>query len=140
MEYGAPTKDVNSMSQRDDSLPKWSRHFLKSIGLFGLASYTAAKRTKEIGVRKVLGATVLQMVVLLCRDFVFLAGLALIVGIPIGWLAMTRFLDGYAFHTDIGVSVFLTTGISMILLAVLTVSFQSARAALINPAESLRTE
>lgn len=114
--------------------------FISCLGLFGLAAFTAAKRTKEIGVRKVLGASVSQMIVLLCRDFVLLAGIALLVGIPIGWLAVRRFLDGYAFHTDIGVSVFLITGAWMISLALLTVCVQSARAALINPADSLRTE
>lgn len=114
--------------------------FISCLGLFGLASFTAETRTKEIGVRKVMGATVWQVVVLLCRDFVFLVGIALVFGVPLGWWGIKKFLDGYAFHTDIGLSVFVITAFAMILMALLTVSFQSARAALENPVKSLRTE
>ncbi|HET7178789.1 MAG TPA: ABC transporter permease [Chryseosolibacter sp.] len=114
--------------------------FISCLGLFGLASFAAERRTKEIGVRKVMGASVWQIVILFCRDFALLIIAALMVGIPLGWWGMHKFLDGYAFHTDVGVPVVVITALGMIVVALLTVSFQSVRAALADPVKSLRTE
>ena len=114
--------------------------FISCLGLFGLASFTAEKRVKEIGIRKILGATVSQLVILLCRDFILLVGIALTIGLPLAWWGCQKFLQGYAFHTDLTISVFVVTGLAMIVIALITVSFQSAKAALSNPVKNLRTE
>ncbi len=114
--------------------------FISCLGLFGLSSFTAARRIKEIGIRKVLGATVSQLIALLCRDFVVLVMIALVIGFPIAWYLGDQFLSGYAFRTDLNISIFVITGISLLLIALLTVSYQSARAAMSNPVKNLRSE
>jgi putative ABC transport system permease protein len=114
--------------------------FISCLGLFGLSSFTAERRVKEIGIRKILGATVSQLVTLLCRDFVVLVFIALVLGFPIAWWLGNQFLASYAFRTDLNVSVFIITGISLLMIALLTVSYQSARAAMHNPVKSLRRE
>lgn len=114
--------------------------FISCLGLFGLSSFTAERRVKEIGIRKVLGATVSQMIALLCRDFVMLVFVALLIGFPIAWWLGNHFLASYAFRTDLSISVFIVTGISLLLIALLTVSYQSAKAAVRNPVKSLRSE
>lgn len=114
--------------------------FISCLGLFGLASFTAERRSKEISIRKVLGATVSQMIILLCRDFVILIVIALTVGLPIAWWGMQRFLTTFAFRTEPSISLFAITALSMLLIALATVSFQSAKAALADPAETLKSE
>jgi ABC-type antimicrobial peptide transport system permease subunit len=114
--------------------------FISCLGLFGLASFTAERRSKEISVRKVLGATASQVVVLLCKDFVLLILIALIIALPAAWLGMKKFLDMYAFHEDLSAGVFVITAVSMVVIALITVSFQSIRAAFANPAKNLRSE
>lgn len=114
--------------------------FISCLGLFGLASFTAEKRSKEIGVRKVMGATVSQMIMLLCRDFVALVIIALVAGLPIAWWIGKTFAGMYAFHADLSISLFVIAALTMLLIALITVSFQSAKAALTNPVNSLRSE
>jgi putative ABC transport system permease protein len=114
--------------------------FISCLGLLGLASYTTERRTKEIGVRKVLGASVTRIVAMLCRDFVVLVLFALIVGCPLAWYVMTKFLDQYKFHTDMSPWTFIITGAGIVLVALLTVSYRSIRAALGNPVKALRSE
>jgi putative ABC transport system permease protein len=114
--------------------------FISCLGLFGLASFTAETRTKEIGVRKVLGASVSQIVVLLCRDFVLLIAIALIVGLPLGWWGVEQFLDKYAYRIDISPWLFVSIVIGLIGTTFLTVTYQSAKAANTNPVKTLRSE
>lgn len=114
--------------------------FIACLGLFGLASFTAARRTKEIGVRKVLGATVPSIALLLVKDFLKLVGLAFLVAAPLAYVGMQRWLEGFAYHIDIGPGVFLLTGFIVVLITVLTVGYQSVGAALANPVRSLRVE
>ncbi len=114
--------------------------FISGLGLFGLASFTAAKRAKEIGIRKVMGASVTALVSLLCRDFMMLIAFSLILGLPVAWWMMQKFLDGYAYHTEPGVEVFLFTAVVLLFVGILTVSYHSARAAFANPVKTLRTE
>jgi putative ABC transport system permease protein len=114
--------------------------FISCLGLFGLAAYTAQQRTKEIGVRKVLGATVTSIVQLLTKDFIKLMGIAFVIGAPIGWYAMEKWLQDYNYRIAIGADVFILTLLSSILIVVLTVSFQAIKAALMNPVKSLRSE
>jgi putative ABC transport system permease protein len=114
--------------------------FISCLGLFGLSSFTAESRIKEVGIRKILGATVTQLVSLLCRDFVVLVVAALVIGFPVAWWAGNKFLESYAFRTNIGVSIFAITATSLIALALITVAWQSARAAIANPTKNLRAE
>jgi putative ABC transport system permease protein len=110
------------------------------LGLFGLASYTTFLRTKEIGVRKVLGATTAGIVVLLSKDFLKLVFGALIFAIPIAFIVSSNYLQGFAFQVAVSWWVFLLAGLAAVGIAFITVSFQSIKAALTNPIESLRSE
>ena len=110
------------------------------LGLFGLASFTAEQRTKEIGVRKVLGASVSSIVVLLSKEFTWLVGMAFVVAAPVAYFAMDRWLNDFAYRIEISWPIFLMAGLIALLVAVCTVSFQSIRAALANPVEALRYE
>jgi putative ABC transport system permease protein len=110
------------------------------LGLFGLVTYMAEQRTKEIGIRKVLGATVGNVVTMLSKDFLILVGVAAILAFPVAWWAMHQWLSDFAYRIDISVWVFVFAGIAALLIALLTVSFQAVKAALSNPVKSLRTE
>ncbi len=110
------------------------------IGLFGLAAYTAFLRTKEIGVRKVLGASVGSIVVLLSLNFAKLVGIAFLIAVPVAWFAMDSWLDSFAFKIDLGVWVFVFAGLITLVIALLTVSYQAIAAAIVNPVRSLKSE
>lgn len=114
--------------------------FLACLGLFGLSAYTTAQRTKEIGVRKVLGASVLSLVGLLSKDFLKLVFIAIVVASPLAWYVMNRWLNDFAYRTSISWWVFALAGTLAVGIALLTVSFQSIKAALMNPVKSLRSE
>ncbi|MFD2573023.1 ABC transporter permease [Spirosoma soli] len=110
------------------------------LGLFGLIAFTAEQRTKEIGIRKVLGASVVQIVALLTKDFMMLVLIAIVVASPIAWYAMNRWLQSFAYKIDIDGWAFVFAGLLAIGIALLTISFQSIKAALMNPVNSLRNE
>ncbi len=110
------------------------------LGLFGLASYTSIQRTKEIGIRKVLGATVNNIVLLLSTDFLKLVVIAFVIAAPLAYFGAEKFLQEYAFHAAIGWQLFVFAGVASIALAFITVSYQAIKAALTNPVESLRSE
>ncbi|ELR72974.1 hypothetical protein C900_00476 [Fulvivirga imtechensis AK7] len=110
------------------------------VGLFGLAAYMAGLRTKEIGVRKVMGASVIAIVLLLSKDFTKLIFLALVIAIPLCWFFMSRWLEGFAYRTTIGADTFIIAGLAAVLIAWITVSYQSVKAAIVNPVKSLRNE
>jgi putative ABC transport system permease protein len=114
--------------------------FIACLGLFGLCAYIAERRTKEIGVRKVLGASVQSVVVLLSKEFVRLTLIAAFIAFPVAWWAMNKWLQDFAFRINIGWDVFLIAGLCTLLVALVTVSFQAVKAALANPVKSLRTE
>jgi putative ABC transport system permease protein len=114
--------------------------FIACVGLFGLAAYTANSRTKEIGIRKVMGASVANVVMLLSRDFAKLILFAFILAVPLSWYIMDNWLNGFAYHVELGIEVFLFAGITTLVIAWLTVSYQSIRAAIVNPVKSLRSE
>jgi putative ABC transport system permease protein len=113
---------------------------IASLGLFGLSAFSIAQRTKEIGVRKVLGAKVSQVVMLLARDFLFMVLLAFIIAVPLTWFAMDKWLQEFAYRINIGWTVFALAGSIAVLIAFATVSFQAIKAAIANPVKSLRTE
>jgi putative ABC transport system permease protein len=114
--------------------------FISCLGLFGLASHSAEKRVKEIGVRKVLGASVQNITLLLSSNFLKLVLIANIIAWPVAWFGVHKWLQGYAFRIDIQWWIFALAGITSILIAFFTVSFQSIKAALANPVKSLRSE
>jgi putative ABC transport system permease protein len=110
------------------------------LGLFGLSIYTIGQRIKEIGIRKVLGASVSSIVALLSKDFLKLVLTAILIASPIAWYAMHRWLEDFAYKIKVGWWVFLLSGSAAVIIALLTISFQSIRAALMSPVKSLRTE
>ncbi|HJP63851.1 MAG TPA: ABC transporter permease, partial [Mucilaginibacter sp.] len=110
------------------------------LGLFGLAAYAAEQRTKEIGIRKVLGASVSTIVRMLSKDFIRLVLIAVIIAAPLAWWAMHKWLEGFAYHQSIQWWIFIVAGLGAILIAFITISFQSVKAALTNPVKSLRSE
>jgi ABC-type antimicrobial peptide transport system permease subunit len=114
--------------------------FISCMGLFGMASFMAEQRVKEIGVRKVLGASVFNLWRLMSRDFVALVIISLFVAIPAGWWAMYRWLQNYTYRTGLSWWVFAAAGLGALLITLLTVSYQSIKAALANPVKSLRSE
>jgi putative ABC transport system permease protein len=110
------------------------------LGLFGLASFTTVQRTKEIGIRKVLGASVLKILKLLYQEFAILLLIAFVVAVPLAWLTVSNWLQGYPFRIGIHWSYFIVPFVTIVMIALLTVSFQSIKAAIANPVKSLRTE
>ena len=114
--------------------------FISCLGLFGLASFVAEQRTKEIGIRKVLGASIANLWQLLSTDFIMLVMLACVISGPIAWYFMSGWLENYYYRTELSWWIFAGTGLGALLVTLLTVSFQAIRAALINPVRSLRAE
>jgi putative ABC transport system permease protein len=110
------------------------------VGLFGLAAYTASLRTKEIGIRKVLGASVPGVILLLSKDFTRLILIAFVLAVPLGWYVMNTWLEGFAYRIELGASVFFIAGAIALAISWVTVSYQSIKAAVVNPAKSLRSE
>jgi putative ABC transport system permease protein len=114
--------------------------FIACLGLFGLSAYIVERRTKEIGIRKVLGASVQAVVGLLSKDFLKLTIIAAVIAFPVAWWAMNKWLEDFAYRINIGWSVFIIAGLCTLLIAFLTISFQTIKAAITNPAKSLRSE
>ena len=114
--------------------------FIACLGLFGLSAYSAEQRTKEIGIRKVLGASVTGIVSLVSKDFIKLILISFLIAAPVGYFIMQQWLKDFTYKTNIGMDVFLVSGFGIILIAVFTVSWQSIKAALTNPVKSLKSE
>lgn len=118
----------------------WLAIIIAALGLFGLTSYTCLQRKKEIGIRKVSGASVFQILTLLNKDFMKWIGLAFIIAIPAAWYIMHRWLEEFAYRTSINWWVFAIAGIAAFAIAILSISYQALKAAIANPVKSLRTE
>jgi ABC-type antimicrobial peptide transport system permease subunit len=114
--------------------------FISCLGLFGLAAFVAEQRTKEIGIRKILGAGVINLWGLLSKDFLRLIALSICIAMPLTWFGMREWLGNYAFHAPLSWWIFASAGAGILLITLATVSFQSLRAALMNPVRSLRSE
>lgn len=114
--------------------------FIACMGLFGLVTFTAETRTKEIGIRKVLGASVSGIVALLSKDFVKLVFIAIVLAMPVAWYFMDKWLQDFVYKIQMPVWIFAVSGMLAIVIALITISFQSIRAALMNPVESLKNE
>jgi ABC-type antimicrobial peptide transport system permease subunit len=114
--------------------------FISCLGLLGLVMFTAEQRTREIGIRKVLGATTASLYKLLSRDFLILILFAFVIATPLAWWAMNDWLQNFAYREPIHWTVFVIAGMASLVIALLTISFQAVKAANANPVKSLRTE
>jgi ABC-type antimicrobial peptide transport system permease subunit len=114
--------------------------FISCLGLFGLAAYMAEQRTREIGIRKVLGASVSQVLLLLSGDFILLVGISCIIASPVAFYFSHQWLQGYYYRITIGPGVFVLSGLVAMAITVVTISFQAVKAALMNPVNSLRSD
>ncbi|MBI1782384.1 MAG: FtsX-like permease family protein, partial [Sphingobacteriales bacterium] len=114
--------------------------FISCLGLFGLVTFTAEQRIKEIGVRKVLGASESSIMRLLASNFMKPIVIAMLIAFPLAWFAMNKWLQNYAYKISIGWSLFALAALIMVAIALITISFQTIRSAFINPVKSLRTE
>ena len=114
--------------------------FLSCLGLYGLASFMAVQRIREVGIRKVLGASVSSVVYLFSKEFIVLITIAFIIASPVAWYFMDKWLQDYVYRINISWWIFIVGGISSIIIALITVSFQAIKAALANPVKSLKTE
>jgi ABC-type antimicrobial peptide transport system permease subunit len=114
--------------------------FISSLGLLGLAAYATERKKKEISIRKVLGATVTELIAMMSKEFVMLTCLALLVGCPIAYYFMQSFLQGYAYHVELGYMIFVLTGIGLIVITLSVILFQVTKAAVANPTNNLRSE
>jgi putative ABC transport system permease protein len=145
-EYKFVDDQFNNMFLSEILISKLSRVFaslaiiISCLGLFGLAAYTTERRTKEIGVRKVLGASVSGIAALLSKDFIKLVCVSCIIAFPIAWWMMNDWLENYQYRIEINWWIFFAAGLTAILIALITVSFQAIKAAVANPVKSLRTE
>jgi putative ABC transport system permease protein len=129
--------------QRSQTILSWvalASIFIACLGLFGLATYSAEQRLKEIGMRKVLGATVISLIAMLSKDFVKLVFVACCIAFPIAWWGATRWLEEYAYHVELAWWTFALAGVIAIGIALLTVSYQAIKAAMISPVKILKSE
>ncbi len=144
--YSFLDEQVASMYENDQKTAKLVRAatlitiFISCLGLFGLVLFTAQRKTKEIAIRKTIGASVANIVTMLCKEFVSLICVAIVVASPVAWWVMHRWLDGFAYRLPISWWIFVLAGAMAIVLALLTVSFRAIKAALVNPARSLRAD
>jgi ABC-type antimicrobial peptide transport system permease subunit len=138
--------EISKNYKAEHTVSKLSRYFaflaifISCMGLFGLVMFTTEQRTKEIGIRKVLGASVPGIVQMLSKDFLKLVFIAAVIAFPVAWWAMHKWLADFAYRIDIGWWVFVVAGIAAALIALVTISFQAIKAAITNPVKSLRTE
>ncbi|MGZ8537570.1 MAG: ABC transporter permease, partial [Flavisolibacter sp.] len=114
--------------------------FIACLGLFGLATFIAEQRTKEIGIRKVLGASVTNIVGMLSKDFLKLVLVAAVIAVPIAWWAINKWLEDFAYRVSVGWWIFFLAGVAAIIIALGTISWQAVKAALTNPVKNLRNE
>jgi putative ABC transport system permease protein len=114
--------------------------FLSCLGLYGLASFMAVQRIKEVGIRKVLGATSANIVYLFSKEFIILIAIAFLIATPLAWYFMNKWLQNYAYRISISWWLFAAGGFAAMIIALATISFQAIKAAIANPVKSLRTE
>lgn len=138
-EYQKLYKNEQIVSRLSDSFA-FLAIFISCLGLLGLAMFTAEQRVKEIGIRKVLGASLASLFTLLSKEFLILVIIALLIASPVAWFAMNKWLENYSYRTNIEWWVFALSAMVAILIALITVSFQSAKAAMVNPVKNLRSE
>jgi putative ABC transport system permease protein len=144
--YQFADEEYNLLYKSEQVVQKLSKYFaflaifISCLGLLGLVLFTAEQRTREIGIRKVLGASVFSLFRLISKDFLILVLLAFVIATPLAWWAMNKWLEGFIYRVPISWTVFAVAGISALAIALLTVSFQSIKAAIANPVDALRSE
>jgi len=144
--YSFLDDDYNKLYASEQRVAVLSKYFagiailISCLGLFGLTAFTAQKRQKEIGIRKVIGASVSNVVTMLSKDFLILVSISLLIAVPLSWWLMNNWLQSFAYRISISPFVFLIAGLSVMLITLITISFQSIKAAMANPVKSLRTE
>lgn len=145
-DYHFLNDDFNNLYIQDQQITRAMQLFslititIACMGLFALSTYTVQQRIKEIGIRKIVGASVAKIVSLLSLDFLKLVIVALVISIPLGWLAMHKWLDNFAYHIELDWWIFLLAGGGALLISFLTISYQTVRAAMVNPIDCLRDE
>ncbi|MXV51475.1 FtsX-like permease family protein [Pedobacter sp. HMF7647] len=146
LNYAFVDEDYEALYASEQRVAALSKYFagiaiiISCLGLFGLAAFTAQKRRKEIGIRKVIGASVSSIIAMLSKDFLKLVLLAVVIAFPVSWWLMNNWLQSFAYRIQISVYVYLIAAISVIVITIITISFQSIKAAIANPVKSLRTE
>jgi putative ABC transport system permease protein len=151
--YSSATFEYSFIDQQFDSLFHAERRisqiiliftgltiFIACLGLFGLATYTAEQRAKEISIRKVMGASMPQVIALLLRDFIILIGVAFVIAAPLGWYFSRAWLQEFAYHIDVNVAMVLLSGSAAVAIALVTIIAQAVRAARENPVKAMRSE
>ncbi len=144
--YSFMNDDFNKIYSSEQRVGKIAMTFsilailIACLGLFGLVTYAAEQRTKEIGIRKVLGATVSNIVTMLSKDFLILVTIAAFIAFPVAWWAMNKWLQDFAYRINISWWIFIVAGVVALLIALITVSFKAIKAAIANPVKNLRTE
>jgi ABC-type antimicrobial peptide transport system permease subunit len=144
--YEFADEEYDKMYRGEQMIHRLSRYFaflgifISCLGLLGLAMFTAEQKTKEFGIRKVLGAPVLSLFTLLSKDFLLLVGIAFVIASPLAWWAMDNWLQNFVYRTHISLWIFLIAGFTALLIALITVSFQAIKAAVANPVKALRSE
>jgi len=145
-EYKFADEEYDAKFRTEERIGKLAGFFavlavlISCLGLFGLASFTAEQRTKEIGIRKVLGASVAALWRMLSKDFVLLVAVASFIAMPLAWYAMSEWLENYQYRTEMSWWIFVLAGAGALMLTLATVSYQAVRAAWVDPVKSLKTE
>ena len=144
--YSFMDENFNQLYAKEDKFGRTIQYFsvmavfIACLGLLGLSSYATESRKKEIGVRKVNGASTFELVTLLIKDFSSLVLIAFVISVPVAYYFGTQWLNNFAYRTDIGILVFVVSGVVALVLAVITVSYHTFKAARANPVQSLRYE
>ncbi|MCG7853128.1 MAG: hypothetical protein MIO92_11465, partial [Methanosarcinaceae archaeon] len=145
-EYSFLDEDFNRLYQREEQTAKifgiftFLGIFIAGLGLFGLAAFTVERRTKEIGIRKILGASISSIVVMLSKEFIKWVLISNIIAWPVAYFVLNQVLHDFAYRINIGITPFFVSALLAIMIAIVTVSFQSIKAAVSNPVDSLRLE
>jgi putative ABC transport system permease protein len=146
IEYSFQDEEISAMHRQESKFQSMFSYLtivaivIACLGLFGLASFTAEQRTKEIGIRKVLGASIHGLVSLLSKEFIKLVAIAILIATPIAWYFMQNWLEDFVYRISLTWWVFAVAGVAALMIALLTVSFQAIKAAIANPVKSLRME
>jgi putative ABC transport system permease protein len=146
LDYNFLDEDYQALYASEERVAALSKYFagiaiiISCLGLFGLAAFTAQKRQKEIGIRKVIGASISSINAMLSKDFLKLVLVSLVIAFPVSWLLMNKWLQSFAYRIRITPFVFVIAGVSVLVITIVTISFQSIKAAIANPVKSLRTE
>ncbi len=145
-EYRFLDEDYHALYSSEQRVASLSKYFaglaiiISCLGLFGLAAFTATRRQKEISIRKVVGASVTNVIFMLSKDFLKLVLIAILIAFPFSWWVTNQWLQSFAYHINISTGIFLAAGASIIVITLITISYQAIKAGLVNPVKSLKSE